>query len=112
MNAFFIPSFTCLNTPKKHHFIPEKNHPCKEIAKRAIKTPTGRQKPCKYPSLSVRLAMLHMQTDKHQDWTRTEAGNGTHSNIYPKRIKLFAGYRLNHTVQFFKMKTGMTPKLG
>jgi len=55
--------------------------------------------------------MLDVQTDQHHGWPLAQIDNGAHGAIDTQGIKLLPGSRLDHTVQFFKIETGMVPEL-
>ena len=59
----------------------------------------------------IRLIMLDMQADEDNDRPSKQTGDGAGATGDTKGVKLLAGGRLYHTVEFLEIKTRMTPKL-
>ena len=52
---------------------------------------------------AVGLVVLWLKADQHQGGTVTNARYGSDAPGDPERVKLLAGHRFNHPVQFFEV---------
>lgn len=62
-------------------------------------------------SFSISLVMLDMQADKDNCRTFEEASDCPGTASDSERVKLLSGGRLDHSVEFLEIKTGVAPKL-
>ena len=61
---------------------------------------------------AVGLVVLWLKTHQHQGRTVTNAHYGSGARCDPERVKLLAGHRFNHPLQFFEVQAAVLPQLG
>jgi hypothetical protein len=89
---------------------PERTLTVKPVVKSLLLKFRPAKKFCSGPA--VGLVVLWLKADQHQGGTVTNARYGSDAPCDPERVKLLAGHRFNHPVQFFEVQAAVRPQSG